>query len=82
MVLNKWNYKTHKYDKYEVPNDWKCTTYCDDINEIVNCPECGKKVTFGDCYASLEIHTNVGFGYAVCEKCYEDELERKKKCKK
>lgn len=26
---------------------------------------------------SLEIHTGMGMGYSVCEKCYQDEIKRK-----
>ena len=28
---------------------------------------------YGDTYTSLEIHTAMGFGYGVCEDCYEFE---------
>lgn len=77
--LNRWNYETQEYDPYGVPDDWNVKSYSDDMNEIVNCPHCGRKVTFGSCYTSKEIHTAGGFGYAVCENCYniERELENK-----
>lgn len=71
--LNRWNYETQKYDPYGVPDDWNVKSYSDDMDEIVNCPHCGKKVTFGSCYTSKEIHTPHGFGYAVCENCYNIE---------
>ena len=77
MILNKWNYKTHKYNPYIVSDAWNCKTYSNDMNEIVNCPHCGKEIKFGDCYTSLEIHTNIGFGYAVCEECHQKEIERR-----
>ena len=41
--LNRWNYETQKYDPYGVPDDWNVKSYSDDIDEIVNCPHCGKK---------------------------------------
>ena len=50
-----------------------------DMDEIVNCPHCGREVTFGECYTSREIHTQSGFGYAVCEKCYGIERARENK---
>ena len=58
---------------YGVPDEWNVKSYSDDMDEIVNCPHCGKEVTFGSCYTSREIHTPNGFGYAVCEKCYDME---------
>ena len=61
---------------YSVPDDWNVKSYSDDMDEIVNCPHCGKEVTFGSCYTSKEIHTPHGFGYAVCEKCYDMERTR------
>ena len=80
MLLQKWNYKKHKYDPYEVPDDWNCHSYSDDMKEIVNCPHCGKELEFGDTYTSMEIHTpSFGFGYGVCSECYEKEWERRKK---
>ena len=73
MILKKWNYKTHNYDSYKIPNEWNCKTYSDNMKEIVNCPHCGKKLEFGDTFTSLEIHTGFGFGYGVCSECYEKE---------
>lgn len=78
MLLNKWNYQTHSYDPMQIPNDWNCKTYSDDMDEIINCPHCGKQIKFGDGYTSLEIHTHIGFGYIVCEECYNKEWERRK----
>lgn len=78
MKLSKWNYETREYDEYEVPDDWNCKAYSMDMNEIVNCPHCGRKVEFGNCYTSMEIHTKVGFGFSVCEECYEEEIKRKR----
>lgn len=77
MILNKWNYKTHEYNNYVVPDDWNVKTYSRDMNEKINCAQCGRKIKIGDSYTSLEIHTNIGFGYGVCEKCYEKEWKRK-----
>ena len=78
MILKKWNYKTHQYDDYEVSDNWNCKTYSYDMGEIVNCPHCGKPIPFGYAYTSLEIHTPAGFGYAVCDQCYEDEWQRRR----
>lgn len=81
MLLNKWNYEKHSYDLIDVPDDWNCSTYEYFMDTIIHCPHCGKQLRFGDCYTSLEYHTKMGFGYAVCEPCYELEWERRKKYK-
>lgn len=43
-----------------------------DMNKVVSCASCGKKILYGNGYTSHRIHTNMGFGYAVCERCYFD----------
>lgn len=72
-TLNRWNYDKQTYEPYDVPDNWNVKSYSDDMDEIVNCPHCGKEVTFGSCYTSKEIHAPHGFGYAVCENCYNVE---------
>lgn len=82
MILNKWNYNTHSYDKVNISDVYNCKTYSNDMNEIVHCPHCGDEIKFGESYTSLEFHTKLGFGYAVCENCYELEMERRKQYEK
>ena len=77
MILRKWNYETREYDPYEVPEKWNVKTYSDDMDEVVNCAQCGKGCLFGDCFTSMEIHTKAGFGYAVCGACYKREAGRR-----
>lgn len=81
MKLNKWNYETHEYDPIEVPDEWNIPLYTDDMGKIVNCPQCGKELPYGETYTSKEIHNWVGLGYGVCEECYEKECERRNKYK-
>lgn len=81
MILNKWDYGTRKYESHEVPDDWNVRLYSADMDELINCAECGKKLTFGDAYTSLDIHNSVGFGYSVCPKCHEKECRRYKEFK-
>ena len=76
MYLRRWNYNNHEYEKVEIPNDWHVSIYETDMNVIVNCPHCGKKLRFGETYTSKEFHDYVGFGCGVCEKCHNEELER------
>lgn len=80
MIIPKWNYMEHKYDDHIIPNDWNCKTYSDDLNEIINCAQCGSQLKIGDSYCSVELHVPVsGFGYCVCERCHNKELETRKK---
>ena len=77
MILNKWNYRKHKYEPYKIPDNWNVKTYSEDMDELINCAQCGKKIKFGDGYTSLEVHTNLGIGYSVCDKCWDKEYLRK-----
>lgn len=79
MEFRKWNYETHEYEPIEVPDEWNVSLYTENMDEIVNCPHCGKELRFGETYTSKEIHNWVGFGYGVCEECYEEEWKRRKK---
>lgn len=79
-IGGRWNYKTHRYDPYTVPIEWDVRLYSEDMDEIVSCASCGKKVKYGDCYTSFEIHTEIlGLGYSVCPECKEKEWARKQK---
>ena len=79
--IQKWDYSSHSY--FTIPlisrTPLNLKTYSEDMNEIVNCAQCLKEIKIGDSYTSKEIHTDLGFGFAVCSKCYEEEWERKRK---
>lgn len=76
--MRKWNYKTHRYDEYTPPiEDGRYPLLVDDMAEIINCAQCGKEIVYGDGYVSMEIHTQAGFGYVVCEECYQKEWSRR-----
>lgn len=79
ILLNKWNRQKHKYEDYGVPDNWNVKCCCNDLEEIVNCAQCGMELKYGDCYTSLEVHTDMGMGFGVCEDCYEAEWQRRKK---
>ena len=74
--MKKWNRQKLMYEPYCVPEEWNCKTYSEDMEELINCPHCGKQLEFGKSYCSFEIHTEWGFGFGVCEKCYTEELQR------
>lgn len=76
--MEKWNWQTHRYEPYIVPKNWNTPLYTLDFNEKVNCVQCGKEIEFGDAMTSLEVHSEHGFGYMVCEECNEKEWERRR----
>lgn len=78
MKAGKWNHKTREYDYYETPEEWHTPLYTDNMEEIVNCAQCGREIAYGDCYTSREIHNGYGFGYPVCEDCLKEEWERER----
>ena len=82
MILRKWNYETHEYEPYKIPDEWNVPLITYDMEEIVNCPHCGKELKYGETYTSKEIHNRIGFGFGVCSECYEEEWERRKKYEK
>ena len=73
MNIQKWNKEKKEYEPYSVPKDWRVTLFETDMEAVVHCAECGRKMIFGDGYTSRLIHTSMGMGYTVCEKCYKKE---------
>ena len=77
-VLNKWNYEKHKYERYRIPDEWNVKIFTGNMEEIINCAHCGKKIKAGDSNTSYEIHNEAGIGYGICERCFNKEIMRKK----
>jgi hypothetical protein len=75
-MAQKWNYKKHEYEPYDLPAN--CRLYDADLSKKVACCQCGKEYEFGAMYTSREIHSEVGFGYPVCENCYKVETTKEK----
>lgn len=78
-TILKWNCEAHAYEEYNPP--WECSCYEVDMNKVVHCAACGRAVTYGYCFTSLEIHNAAGFGFAVCGECCGEEFDRKVKSK-
>ncbi len=78
MILRKWDYRAHAYRAFQSPAV-KPALYSEDMELLVDCANCGKELPFGDCYTSKTIHTEIGFGYGVCEDCYAKEIKEYKK---
>lgn len=73
MRVNKWDFKKHEYNEVEIPYGWNIKLHSFDMNIKVNCVNCGCVKTYGECYTSRQYHDGFGFGYAVCEDCYQNE---------
>lgn len=80
MILKKWNFETHKYEPFDSPAI-VISIYSEDMLECVDCANCGKRMTYGQGYTSRTIHNDSGFGYPVCDMCYEKEKEDELKAK-
>ena len=76
-AMQKWDYEAHEYKQIFVPAHLNCKLYSDNPDETVNCPHCGKALPWGETYTSMEIHNDVGLGYAVCAECHSQELQRR-----
>ena len=73
MKAHKWNFKNHKYEEIEIPDE--AEFYSTDMGLDVKCAQCGIDMIYGFGYTSRRIHTAFGFGYTVCESCYTKELK-------
>ena len=76
-MLPRWNYEKHIYEPYKVSNN--VSMYKENLDDMVDCAECGKEIKFGDSYTSLRIHNEFGLGYAVCDECYKKEWDERRK---
>lgn len=77
MRIKKWNDEKNDYDFVKVPDEWKLPLYSEDMDEIINCVNCGREVKFGECYTSMRYHSGAGFGYNECPECYEEYLPQR-----
>ena len=48
MIIQKWDEITQKYEDYSIPNSWNTPLLSDNMNEIINCVNCGKQIKFGN----------------------------------
>ena len=81
MMLRKWNYEKRIYEPYEIPDSWNVALMKQELEDEVDCCECGKTIKFGESYTSVRVHNHIGLGYAVCEECYEKEWKERRKYK-
>ena len=71
--MRKWNPKTHKYEPYEIPSHWFTPVYSYDMDVVVNCAQCGKKLPYWESHVSRQIHNSLDLGYPVCPTCHAKE---------
>lgn len=64
------------YEPYSVPDSWNTPLVSNNMDEIINCANCGKELKFGDGYTSRIIHTRMGFGYCICKACEVKEIRQ------
>lgn len=75
-MIQKWDPSKRKYEPYQPPAD-NVSLYETDMDKVISCAGCGKQITFGEGYSSLQIHNAMGMGYSVCESCHDAELKKK-----
>lgn len=74
MVIRKWNESKKDYDVVKIPDEWNVPLKSKDMNEIVNCVNCGCKMKFGDGFQSKRYHDVSGAAYSECTKCFDEYL--------
>jgi hypothetical protein len=77
MDVQQWNFLSREYEPVTFPDDRVPVLYVEDLNTVIDCAGCARRVTAGDCFTSLVLHNSTGFGYMVCEQCYERETAMK-----
>lgn len=73
MILQKWDFETHKYEEHYMPDGCNVVLYTADMEAMVDCVNCLRPLTFGETLTSKTIHTDMGLGYPVCSQCHEEE---------
>ena len=74
-TVDRWDIYTERYEPVQIPDDWKIALYSDNMDEQINCVNCGKPMKYGEGYTSRRYHNKAGMGYMECEDCYYDQLK-------
>lgn len=72
----RWAFLKQRYETVNI--DPECGVYAADLGVPLRCPSCNKVALYGEMYTSLRYHDAAGFGYMVCEHCYEQEQEMRR----
>ena len=74
-ILYKYSPSEKKLEPYEVPEDWKCVFNLSNMDELINCAECGKSIRYSDAHTSNLIQDKNGNRYCICGHCkFEEDL--------
>lgn len=74
MVIRKWNENKKDYDDVTIPDEWKTPLICMNMDETVNCVNCGREMKFGEGFTSKRYHHKSGAAYSECKKCFDEYL--------
>ena len=76
-IIRKWNFEKHEYEDVENKYSAKLVIINNpsDLDEIIKCTNCGKEVTFGECWTSKQWQNDFGFGFPVCAECHQIERD-------
>lgn len=67
-----WDESARTYSEIEVPDG--CSYYEHDLGAMVTCPDCGRTVSFGDCFTSRRFYAPNGIlALSVCPACHKRE---------
>lgn len=77
-MMQKWDFKTREYKDYIIPVERYCPLVMMDMEQIVNCASCWKKLEYWLTFTSMAIHNQMWFWYGVCEECYNIERQLRK----
>lgn len=79
-TAQKWDFEKRKYETVEISDN--CSTFEFGLERKVECPGCGKMITYGEKYTSRQYYTDYGLGFCVCSDCKEKEWEEELQYKK
>lgn len=79
-AIRKYDVEKREMIDWDVSREWRLALWNTNMDEIVNCAQCGVKLKYGDCYTSRELMNGAGLGYGVCMRCYQEEGLRAERC--
>lgn len=79
--IQKWNFKTQRYDPYQVPDGTVLALYLEDMDTIIHCAGCFQPLQYGKSLTSRTLHNQMGFGWPVCADCYAIEFKNEREAK-